>query len=553
MNSLKGNNLAEAEPLLSAVLSKDPDNTEVIGWLAIVSHELGQTERAISLWQRLLTFRIQPSLFLATLHNLLQVIVVKDGKEKAREVVSQYQIPDWPVERIPNDHVSGELIKFIDLLLDLGQTQSAERLLNGLLTSRPGHGGFLLTLGKAQMAANKPDVAWKTLCQAEAALQDKDHLPLLGALRECAFMRTDEEAARSIRSRACRRSPILVYPAHPSQRARVLILNGDPRLGANTTSESQLHACGNLPNQLPKRLGEDFLFASIFVTDEVSRAAGRDFAPDLIVNNHSNGEMLIAEGRLDEVAAYVDSFCVPVVNHPNGASLTTRDHSVELLEGIPGLLLPRTVRFDKTDYSLEQMIDKVEATLPYPLISRHVSFQVGEGMTKVEDRSGLIQALAYRTGREFLATEFVDTRCSHGLYRKIRAALVNGEIHVIRVDYSQDWNVHAPKTAELAAAMMANKTLTTEMERVCANPVAELGVQAMQVLKAIAERVPLDIFGVDFDVDKDGRVVFYEANASMLLLDPELFWQYPADAEGRLLAAIRAYLKFLVGLKESGA
>ena len=39
----------------------------------------------------------------------------------------------------------------------------------------------------------------------------------------------------------------------------------------------------------------------------------------------------------------------------------------------------------------------------------------------------------------------------------------------------------------------------------------------MQSLRAIRQRINLDIFGLDFDVDAAGRVVFHEANATMNL------------------------------------
>jgi hypothetical protein len=65
-----------------------------------------------------------------------------------------------------------------------------------------------------------------------------------------------------------------------------------------------------------------------------------------------------------------------------------------------------------------------------------------------------------------------------------------------------------------------------------------------RVLRAIAGRIPLDIFGIDFDVDPDGRVIFFEANATMNLLSTAYSREvdYPRHAEARLLAAIRSYL-----------
>ena len=57
----------------------------------------------------------------------------------------------------------------------------------------------------------------------------------------------------------------------------------------------------------------------------------------------------------------------------------------------------------------------------------------------------------------------------------------------------------------------------------------------MQILMSIRKNIPLDIFGLDFDVMPDGRVLFYEANASMNLLDnisqtdPDIAYFAPAN------------------------
>lgn len=538
---MRAKDYVKAEQQLSELLARDPDNVDVMGWLALASYEGGRGERAIGLWQRVLASQPRPSFHLATLHNLLQAVVAKHGMERAKACVGEYSIPDWPVERIPNDYVSAELIKFTDLLVELGQADAAERLLNNLLVSRPRHGGFLLALARSKMATKKLDEAWETLQAAEAALPDNAQISLLGAMYQCARMRSDEQAANNIRDRACRREPIYIYPSHPNQKGRILILNRAPSLDRNTSSVSQLHAGDNFPNQLPKRLGEDFLFASIFVMDEASRLAGLEFAPDLVINNYTNGELLNAGDHLEVVSAFADSFDVPVLNHPGKAVQTTRERSIDLLSGISGLRLPRTIRFDKTTYSLEQMVEAVEAAVPYPLITRHVSFQVGKGMTKVDDRAGLIDALAHETGREFLVTKFIDTRGDREFYRKIRVASINGEIHFIRVDYNQGWNVHRPKSLDEAAPLLDNKFLVSEMERICANPEEALGPVAVSVIKEISKCYPLDIFGIDFDVAEDGEVVFYEANGMMLFLDPHSGWEYPKAAEDRLLASMRSY------------
>ena len=61
----------------------------------------------------------------------------------------------------------------------------------------------------------------------------------------------------------------------------------------------------------------------------------------------------------------------------------------------------------------------------------------------------------------------------------------------------------------------------------------------MSALAEIGKAMPLDIFGVDFDVDADGRLLFFEANATMNLLSnapPHI--DYPAAAKREFMSAV---------------
>ena len=114
-------------------------------------------------------------------------------------------------------------------------------------------------------------------------------------------------------------------------------------------------------------------------------------------------------------------------------------------------------------------------------------------------------------------TQFVDSRAGNEFFRKIRAAIVKDEIIIMRVDYNTHWNVHGRKSEKRVPFYLENLHLLEEEKRICKDPEAGLGRTAMQALRAIRERIPLDVFGIDFGVDADGRLIFYEANATMNL------------------------------------
>jgi hypothetical protein len=58
----------------------------------------------------------------------------------------------------------------------------------------------------------------------------------------------------------------------------------------------------------------------------------------------------------------------------------------------------------------------------------------------------------------------------------------------------------------------------------------------------------LDVFGIDFDVDANGLLVFYEANATMNLFSTaRTEVPYPKEADDNLKLAFQRYFTSLVG------
>jgi hypothetical protein len=64
-----------------------------------------------------------------------------------------------------------------------------------------------------------------------------------------------------------------------------------------------------------------------------------------------------------------------------------------------------------------------------------------------------------------------------------------------------------------------------------------IGARAMAALAGIGVRLGLDYGGVDFGLSPDGRVLLFEANATMVIIppDPDPMWDYrrPAIAAAR--------------------
>jgi hypothetical protein len=76
-----------------------------------------------------------------------------------------------------------------------------------------------------------------------------------------------------------------------------------------------------------------------------------------------------------------------------------------------------------------------------------------------------------------------------------------------------------------------------------------LGPDAMKTLEAIREQLGLDYGGIDFTIDAGGRVVVFEANATMVIVDPppDERWRYRRAPVERVKQAVHRMLLAAAG------
>jgi hypothetical protein len=344
-------------------------------------------------------------------------------------------------------------------------------------------------------------------------------------------------------------SPVFISERRTSQKADVLIINSHPDIDLSLKTFEALHVnCPNFPRQLAELFAEEFRFAFVFDGNATNASARKKIPrPNLVINNVVNGENILPMGRLAALSELADSFGVPVVNHPKNAVQTTRDGTTKLLENIAGIVIPKTVRFSSTGKTAEELVREIEDQYDYPLITRTLFAQEGKWMNKVDSREELTKALSTDWPENFFVTEFVDCRRGNEFFRKIRAAVVMDEVLITRVDYSDEWNVRGRKKPNRLAFYTKNRHLLDVEKQICRQPEIVLGRAAVHLLEVIRDRIPLDVFGIDFDVNADGAVVFYEANATMNLFSTaQKAIPNPQEGEDALKLAFQRYLRSLV-------
>ena len=114
----------------------------------------------------------------------------------------------------------------------------------------------------------------------------------------------------------------------------------------------------------------------------------------------------------------------------------------------------------------------------------------------------------------YYAIDFIDYRSADGFFRKYRVIFIDGDILPYHLAIHDDWKVHHFRTDMVNHAWMRQ-----EEERFLADMDGVFSPAQQDALRAMARATGLDYGGVDCGLDRDGRIVVFEANASMLVHD----------------------------------
>ena len=539
---IRARRVNDAERVLSPLLKQSPKNSGVLGLMAEINYIRGDKRLAKTLWKKSLNDRSQPWVHLSNLHSFLHALLIDKERNSALKHASR-KLPNWPTDQAPGEVEKAVLIDLADILTALDQSNSARRLLEEVSVALPEDNKLKASLGLMQMLQGDYAAALKTLGSVDRAIQPRTDLSLLVRIYQCADKLGDEALKDALLDRAVGAHPVYIAPRSPGQKKSILVINIRPKLTKTIRSARDMFFEGNFPTQLASKLADEFHFSSLFGGIEKSRESASTVpTPDLIINNAKTGEFVREAGLLSTLVGLIDEFGVPVINHPDRVASTTREETARLVADISGVVAPGTVRFSKTGISDIEMTIRIEEHFHFPLIMRSLAMQEGKGMRKINDRQSLMRALA-ETPSDFYVTQFVDNRDESGFYRKIRAAVVGDEMILVRVDYDTQWNIHGRKSQQRVKFYQDHPHLLEQENRICSDPDGELGPAVTDMLREIRKKIPLEIFGIDFDVTGDGKLLFFEANASMNLLStapPAV--NHPTHAEQRLLTAFRRYL-----------
>jgi tetratricopeptide (TPR) repeat protein len=540
LSKLNAGDLQGAIALLNGLLAKEPGNADLLGLLGVALEAAGDREAGAEKLRRALALPAEIAIRLRNAGNLAALLYDAGRHDEAAALLRQ----DWNCAsgRPLTAQERSCVVLLSETMHPLQLHAERVRLLAPIVAANQHDWAVLRQLVMALALLGRPEEALRALESYDGAdRQEAEHQALLAHLYNT--LGEDQSAAAARRSYGAVAAPYLA-PAQRGQKFTVGVIDYHPSYTRLIHPASQHYFGSNYPHYISRSMGDRYRFAGILLRagPEQIRRFNR-FQPRVVINNVVSAETLLSDDVLETVAALAKAIGVPVINRPELAAGFTRQMNAQRLRHIPGLIVPRVSRFNRHVERLAELIAAIEEQFAYPFIIRTPSEHNSANMTLVRGRESLRELLMRAAFPQFYVIQYAGAPRRDGYYRRIRAAFLEGKPLIMRADYSDDWIVRS-RSYVPAEIYRDRPDLLAHANAIIEDPVGVLGARAMTTVAAVGRALPLDIFGMDFDVDEQGRVVFFEANPSMNFRPkaPKEF-PYPPQAAQTLVERMDALLQ----------
>ncbi len=479
--------LAEAKALYRGLLDDDPDNDAAMMGLGVISAQEGLVDKAVALFERVVERNPEWAPGLSELALALE----RDGQhDRALDAMARAVLidPDEPRFRI----------NLGSLLYNLGRYDEAVAAFDEALELIPEdrEKERLLVLSYQATAAtdNHDWNAVCTICGTILAL-DPDNIEALDHLSAVADRLGRVAEARALRDRIARVQGLFLRGKLEKPEATVLLLGGT--------------AGGLLPTRYlfdPERIQTRTLsLLSQAQPDAPLGEVAMDgiAACDVVFN--VLGEVEFDGGQFAQVEDFYARLGKPVLNPIPAIRPTGRDNTVRLFGDIDGLVVPKT-RWVSRD-ELVGMRD-----IGQPFLVRPAGAHGGVDLALIRSAEDIGAFLADAPQDRFLLTDFHDFKLADGHYRKYRLIFVDRRVYPYHLAVGDHWKVHYWR-----ANMKLSPEKKREEERFLTDWRTVFGPRGAAAVEQVAARLDLDYAGLDCSILPDGRVLFFEANACMLV------------------------------------
>jgi tetratricopeptide (TPR) repeat protein len=404
--------------------------------------------------------------------------------------------------------------------VERGEVRTAERWFKRALAIDADHAPAHADLGKLYLSVGIDDGAEHHSLRALAL--DPDQTLASQTLAALLEARGEHDAAKARLDAAYARQSLYAEPAK------------DPRM---TVLVLATQSSGNIPYRhlMPARH-----YSRLVWYMEHARPGQADDLPPHDVVFNTIGDPDLAGPSDGAVRALMAVNTKPWLNHPDPVARTHRHLAPGLLGGLEDVVVPEAVRIHASSVDrLGLLAAAAEAGLATPLLVRPTGSHGGKGLVRADTDEALAALDVDFRGGDVYLTRYHDYRSPDGRYRKGRMIFIDRRPYPYHWAISDRWLVHYE-----SAGMGGDPVRQAEERRFLEDPASVIGARAAAAIARIGERLDLDYAGLDFTLLPDGRVLVFEANATMLVHpEPdgsELDYKNPAVT--RIVEAFQARL-----------
>lgn len=483
--------LSEAASLLERYLALHPEDAQTCCSLGLFRQREGNDAEAAKWFE--LSVNGAPGLMHAWLglgvswHQLGQLGRASDALERA-------------VSLAPGDPIVANNLG--DLRFTQGRFEEAVSAFDRALAIAPDYAVVHCNRGIALTRLKRFEDAAASLLQAVALNPDNIEAQLTLA-EAFDHLGRPADAARHRREVMLRQKPVIERSFTGKPEARILVIGGGAR--------------SDVPIKfLLPRSRFDLIHVFAVGKDERNPSLAAELPEyDIVFNaiaDPDNGAFY-----LGPAAEFCRGLKQKILNPPDRVQPLVREIMPELLANIPGLALPCTERVSRTDL----LSGKPGFDLPF--LIRPIGSHAGHGLEKIDDAAMLADYVAAQRAEEYYVTEYHDYRSDDGLFRKYRLIFVDRQVYAYHLAIMDHWMIHYWR-----ADMEAEAWMKQEEADFLADYRSVFSGVLGEAVREIARRVDLDYAGLDCGLTRDGRVLFFEANANMWvhLNDTEAAYPY---------------------------
>lgn len=222
----------------------------------------------------------------------------------------------------------------------------------------------------------------------------------------------------------------------------------------------------------------------------------------------------------------------PALNDPRKVIATSRLRLPDTLRGT-NVHVPHVREVRRED------LERGETGIAFPIIARPAGSHAGHGLAQLTSAADCAAYAQANEAQNYFVSPFVDYSSADGFFRKYRIVYVDGVPYPVHLAVSPNWMIHYYN-----APMAQNQWMRDEEAAFLADLRSVFDGTLYDAIESIGTAVGLEYFGIDCSIDRDGRVLMFEADPAMLVhtSDPEDLYPYKKQYIPRIYRAVEGML-----------